>query len=118
MYAPGGLTGRGPENVEWSPDGTKLSFVQRRTRRKHGETLVLWTRHGREEDPGCAAKLASLAPDATKVKDERERERLTRYSRRSLLVGARFEHLIFDSQGTASGFLISRQNGGAVHFSN
>jgi len=29
MYQPGGLAGRGPETTEWSPDGTKLSFVQR-----------------------------------------------------------------------------------------
>jgi hypothetical protein len=39
-----------------------------------------------------AAKLASLAPDyANKVKDEREKERLTRYHVGSLPVGAGFE---------------------------
>jgi tripartite-type tricarboxylate transporter receptor subunit TctC len=27
MYQPGGLTGRAPETTEWSPDGTKLTFV-------------------------------------------------------------------------------------------
>jgi len=39
MFAPGGLTGRGPENMEWSPDGTKFSFVQRDDEGEHGE---LW----------------------------------------------------------------------------
>ena len=29
LVAPGGLTGRGPENFQWSPDSTMLSFVQR-----------------------------------------------------------------------------------------
>jgi hypothetical protein len=39
MFAPGGLTGRGPETLEWSPDGTKLTFVQRDDEGEHGE---LW----------------------------------------------------------------------------
>lgn len=29
IYAEGGITGRAPESVQWSPDGTKVSFVQR-----------------------------------------------------------------------------------------
>src|SRR5260370_33902578 len=29
IFAPGGLTGRGPETMEWGPDGTKLSLGQR-----------------------------------------------------------------------------------------
>src|ERR1700758_3933147 len=29
LFQPGGLAGRGPETEEWSPDSTKLSFVQR-----------------------------------------------------------------------------------------
>jgi hypothetical protein len=29
IYASGGLTGRGPETIEWSPDSSKLSFIQR-----------------------------------------------------------------------------------------
>src|SRR5258707_6243060 len=29
IFADGGITGRAPETVKWSPDGTKVSFVQR-----------------------------------------------------------------------------------------
>src|ERR1700674_4026083 len=39
IYAPGGLGGRGPETMEWSPDGTKLSFLRRNDEGEHGE---LW----------------------------------------------------------------------------
>src|SRR6267143_1647511 len=39
IFAPGGLTGRGPETMEWSPDGTILSFVQRDA---YGEKGELW----------------------------------------------------------------------------
>jgi dipeptidyl-peptidase-4 len=97
IYAPGGLTGRGPETLEWSPDGTKLTFVQR-----DGEQGELWyvdTSTGEKKVLVSAAKLASLAPDVTKVKDEREKERLTRYHVAAYLWAPDSKHLIFDSQG-------------------
>ena len=37
MYQPGGLTGRAPETLEWSPDGTRLTFVQRDEKGEKGE---------------------------------------------------------------------------------
>ena len=29
IFADGGVTGRAPETIKWSPDGAKVSFVQR-----------------------------------------------------------------------------------------
>jgi len=29
IFAEGGITGRGPDALKWSPDGTRLSFMQR-----------------------------------------------------------------------------------------
>ena len=46
-----------------------------------------------------AAKLGSLDPDVNKVKDEREKERLTRYHVAAYLWAPDSEHIIFDSQG-------------------
>ncbi|MGA8274345.1 MAG: S9 family peptidase, partial [Candidatus Sulfotelmatobacter sp.] len=46
-----------------------------------------------------AAKMASLAPDYNKVKNEREKERLTRYHVAAYLWAPDSKHLIFDSQG-------------------
>ena len=40
IFAPGGITGREPESVQWSPDNTKLSFIQRDDSGEHGE---LWS---------------------------------------------------------------------------
>ena len=39
ICAEGGLTGRPPETVKWSPDGRNVSFVQRDDAGEHGE---LW----------------------------------------------------------------------------
>ena len=99
IFAPGGLTGRAPENMEWSPDGTKLSFVQRDDDGEHGELWYVDAATGEKKVLISAAKLASLAPDANRVKDERERERLTRYHVAAYLWAPDSRHLIFDSQG-------------------
>ena len=99
IYAPGGLGGRGPETMEWSPDGTKLSFVQRDDKGEQGELWYVDAATGEKKVLVSAAKLASLAPDYTKVKDEREKERLTRYHVAAYLWAPDSKHLIFDSQG-------------------
>ncbi|MGA8765067.1 MAG: alpha/beta fold hydrolase [Candidatus Sulfotelmatobacter sp.] len=99
IYAPGGLGGRAPETMEWSPDGTKLSFVQRDDKGEQGELWYVDAATGEKKILVSAAKLASLAPDYTKVKDEREKERLTRYHVAAYLWAPDSKHLIFDSQG-------------------
>ena len=99
MFAPGGLSGRGPENTEWSPDGTKLSFVQRDDKGEQGELWYVDAATGEKKVLVSAAKLAALAPDRNKVKDEREKERLTRYHVAAYLWAPDSKHLIFDSQG-------------------
>ncbi len=97
IFSPDGLGGRGPENIEWSPDGSKLTYVER-----NGDKGELWymdAATGEKKVLVSAAKLAALAPDATKVKDEREKERLTRYHVAAYLWAPDSKHLIFDSQG-------------------
>jgi dipeptidyl-peptidase-4 len=116
IFAPGGLTGRGPENTEWSPDGTKLSFVQRDDEGEHGELWYMDAATGEKKVLVSAAKLASLAPDANKVKDEREKERLTRYHVAAYLWAPDSKHLIFDSQGQL--WLYDVATGTAVQFTS
>jgi dipeptidyl-peptidase-4 len=99
IYQPGGLTGRGPENMEWSPDGTKLSFVQRDDKGEKGELWYVAAATGEKKVLVGADKLASLAPDVNKVKNEREKERLTRYNVAAYLWAPDSKHLLFDSGG-------------------
>lgn len=116
IFAPGGLAGRGPENIEWSPDGTKLSFVQRDDAGEHGELWYVDAATGEKKVLVSAAKLASLAPDTNKVKDERERERLTRYHVAAYLWAPDSKQLIFDSQGQL--WLFDLATGTAVQFTS
>jgi len=99
LYQPGGLTGRAPETLEWSPDNTKLTFVQRDDKGEKGELWYVDTGTGEKKVLVSAAKLSSLDPDVTKVKDEREKERRTRYHVAAYLWAPDSKHLIFDSQG-------------------
>ncbi len=100
MYQPGGLTGRAPETMEWSPDGTKLTFVQRNEKGEKGELWYVDAATGEKKVLVSATKLASLDPDVNKaVKNEREKERRTRYHVAAYLWAPDSKHLIFDSQG-------------------
>ncbi|PYQ42466.1 MAG: hypothetical protein DMG99_08880, partial [Acidobacteria bacterium] len=71
MFQPGGLAGRGPETIEWSPDASKLSFVQRDEKGEKGELWYVDTATGEKKVLVSAAKLASLAPDVNNVRNER-----------------------------------------------
>ena len=98
MFQTGGLLGRGPETVEWSPDGSKLTFVQRDEKGEKGELWYMDTATGEKKVLVSAAKLASLDPDVNKVKNEREKERLTRYHVAAYLWAPDSKHMIFDSR--------------------
>jgi dipeptidyl-peptidase 4 len=116
MYQPGGLTGRGPETTEWSPDGTKYSFVQRDDRAERGELWYVDAGTGEKKVLVSAAKLAALDPDVNKVQNEREKERLTRYHVASYSWAPDSKHLLFDSQGQLWLFDLGSQT--AVQFTS
>ena len=117
IYQPGGLTGRGPETVEWSPDGTKLTFVERNEKGEKGELWYVDAATGDKRLLVSAAKLASLDPELNKVvKNERERERRTRYHVAAYLWAPDSRHLIFDSQGQL--WLYDLETATAVQFTS
>jgi dipeptidyl-peptidase 4 len=116
IFQPGGLAGRGPETTEWSPDGTKFSFVQRDAKGEQGELWYVDTATGEKKVLVSAAKLASLDPDVNKVKNEREKERLTRYHVAAYLWAPDSKHLMFDSQGQL--WLYDLGNETAVQFTS
>lgn len=99
IFAEGGLTGRAPETVKWSPDGTKVSFVQRDDSGEHGALWYVDATTGQKAVLVAEEKLATLAPPISKIKNEREKERIRRYSVASYEWTPDSKHLLFDSLG-------------------
>ncbi|HWZ84505.1 MAG TPA: DPP IV N-terminal domain-containing protein [Terriglobales bacterium] len=99
IFAEGGLTGRAPETIKWSPDGAKVSWVQRDDSGEHGELWYLDTATGEKKILVSESKLALLSPPLSKIKDEREKERVTRYHVAAYSWSPDSKHLLFDSQG-------------------
>ncbi|MFZ0799108.1 MAG: DPP IV N-terminal domain-containing protein [Terriglobales bacterium] len=99
IFAEGGLTGRAPETIKWSPDGTKVSFVQRDDTGEHGELWYVDALTGEKGILVSEIKLSQLAPPISKMHDEREIERVTRYHVAAYTWSPDSKHLLFDSQG-------------------
>jgi dipeptidyl-peptidase-4 len=99
IFSEGGLTGRAPEGLQWSPDGTRLSYVQRDDSGEHGALYYLDLATGKSAVLVSAEKLASLAPPSSSVKDERQKEAMQRYSVASYHWAPDSKHLLFDSMG-------------------
>ncbi len=99
IFAEGGVTGRAPETIQWSPDGTKVSFVQRDDAGERGELWYVDATTGERKILASETKLAQLAPSTSKIKDEREKERVRRYHVAAYTWSPDSKHLLFDSQG-------------------
>ncbi len=99
IFAEGGVTGRAPETIKWSPDGTKVSFVQRDDAGEHGALWYADAATGEKKMLVSEIKLSQLAPPVSKMHDEREIERVTRYHVAAYSWSPDSKHLLFDSQG-------------------
>jgi dipeptidyl-peptidase-4 len=99
IFADGSLTGRGPENIQWSPDNSRLSYVQRDDSGDHGELCFVNALTGEKGVLVSEQKLSTLSPSVNQIKDEREKERLRRYNVAAYLWSPDSKHLIFNSQG-------------------
>jgi dipeptidyl-peptidase 4 len=99
IFAEGGVTGRAPETIQWSPDGSKVSFVQRDDSGENGELWYVDAATGEKKILVSEMKLSQLAPPISKIHDEREKERVTRYHVAAYSWSPDSKHLLFDSQG-------------------
>jgi len=116
IFAEGGITGRGPENVQWSPDGHSISFIQRDDTGEHGELRSVDALTGEATVLVSESKLATLAPPVNEIKNEREKERLRRYNVASYVWSPDGKHLLFDAQSQL--WYYSLDNGTAVQLTS
>ncbi|HXM60374.1 MAG TPA: S9 family peptidase [Terriglobales bacterium] len=115
IFAPGGIAGRPPETIQWTPDHTKFSYIQRDDSGEHGELWSVDATTGQKALLVSESKLATLAPPVEKIKDEREMERITRYDVDPYHWAPDSKHLLFVPQGQL--WLYSLESGTAVQLS-
>jgi dipeptidyl-peptidase-4 len=111
-FAEGGISGRAPESIQWAPDNTTLSFIQRDDSGDHGELWTVDVVTGQKNLLVNETKLAKLSPPLSRLKDDRERERITRYHVEPYLWAPDSKHLLFNSLGRLWFYTIA--NGTAV----
>ena len=116
IFAPGGITGRSPEAIKWSSDNSKVTYILRDDAGEHG---VLWSVNpdtGERKALVDEARLAPLAPDAEKIKDDRERERITRYHIDPYHWSPDSKQLLFNSAGQL--WLYTIESGTAIQLTS
>jgi dipeptidyl-peptidase 4 len=116
IYAEGSITGRPPESIQWMPDYSKFTFIQRDDSGERGELWSVDATTGIKTRLVSEAKLATLAPPLAKIKDEREIERITRYHVDPYLWAADSKHLLFVPHGQL--WWYSLETGTAVQLSS
>ena len=116
IFADGGITGRGPENIKWSPDNTKFSFIQRDDTGEHGQLWYVDAATGEKKVLVNDVKLAALAPPLNQLKDDRARDRVTRYHVAAYQWSPDSKHLLFTPQGRL--WYFSLENGTAIQLSS
>jgi dipeptidyl-peptidase 4 len=99
IFAPSGITGREPESIQWSPDHRLVSFVLRDDSGDQGELWAVDAASGAKKLLVNSDKLALLAPPASKIQNERERERVTRYHIASYHWAPDSQNLLFNAEG-------------------
>jgi dipeptidyl-peptidase 4 len=90
IFAHGPLIGRLPEDIEWSPDGQHLSYLD------GGELVDLAPGEGKPHVLVSRSKLASLEGAAS---SEQDRDHRSRYGMASYQWAPDSKHLLFDSNG-------------------
>ncbi len=99
IFAEGGLTGRAPESLKWSPDGKKVAYVLRDDAGEQGALYYVDLATGKPAVLVAQEKLATLVPPLDRLKDEREKERRARYSVAGYHWAPDSQHLLFDARG-------------------
>src|SRR5947199_10551342 len=97
IFREGGLLGRAPEIVQWSPDGKKVSYIVRDDSGEHAELWYLDVNTGKPAVLVSEQKLQTLQPPVANLKDERKTER--RHTVGGYQWAPDSERLLFDANG-------------------
>ncbi|HEY6306401.1 MAG TPA: S9 family peptidase [Candidatus Angelobacter sp.] len=113
IFAPNGITGRVPDNIKWSPDGKKVSYiVHQEPAEKAGkpgeradgpsdksDLYYIDAATGKPAVLVSADKIAAMVPRATGGRDDRERDNRARYRVAGYHWAPDSQHILFDANG-------------------
>ncbi len=99
IFAEGGITGRAPEAIKWSPDGKKVSYLLHDDRGEKAELYYIDTATGKTGVLVTAEKLRPLTATVSQGKDDRERDNRERYHVAPYHWAPDGQHLLFDNFG-------------------
>ena len=101
IFAEGGITGRAPESVQWSPDGTKVSFVQKDDSGEHAALYYVDVASGAKPAVLVAQeRLAEMQPPTSSKSDDRAKDNRSRYSVAAYHWSPDSKHILFDASGS------------------
>ena len=103
IFAAGGVTGHAPETVKWSADGARVSYVLTDDSGEHSQLYYVDVSTGKPAVLVASEKMAALSPPENRggkqAKDDRDRDRRSRYSIAGYHWAPDSKHLLFDSKG-------------------
>jgi dipeptidyl-peptidase-4 len=99
IYAPAAVNDLPPAAAQWSPDGTKLTYIQHAASGEQESLYYFDPASGKSAQLIAADKLAALSPSASKLKDDRQRENRTRFGVAEYQWSPDSRSLLFDALG-------------------
>jgi len=100
IFSARGITGHLPETVKWSPDGARVSYVLADDSGEHKALYYVDVNTGKPAVLVASEKMATLAPPedtgGRQAKDDRQRDRRSRYSVAAYNWAPDSKHMLFD----------------------
>ena len=99
IFAPGGLAGREPEAIYWTPDNARFSYIQRDDSGNRAELWQVDAASGERRLLVGPDKLTQLAPNIEKISDDRARDEIERYHTAPYYRAPDLKHILFTPRG-------------------
>jgi dipeptidyl-peptidase-4 len=99
IYAPSAGSARPPAGVQWSPDGSKLTYIQPGAGGEQESLYYFDPASGKSAQLIAADKLEALTPSTSNLKDDRQRENRARFGVADYQWSPDSMSLLFDALG-------------------
>jgi dipeptidyl-peptidase-4 len=99
IFSPGSITGRAPEGLRWVADQKSVTYIQRDDSGEHAQLWSVDALTGEKKLLIDDEKLAKLAPPIESIKDDRQKDQISRYHVAPYYWAPDSKHLLFIPHG-------------------